>query len=278
MIQNTSRDSKTLAPLMQNVISKLWQCGCQVAMWDRYEGVYDYVNYGAFEEIAPQCDIVVAIGGDGTILHAAKHAFAHEKLLLGINAGRFGYLAQLEPDELEKLERLATGEYVVHERMLLEIGIDGETERHYALNDVVISRSGPSRLVDLELFENERQIGSYRADGLIFATPTGSTAYSLAAGGPIVDPNLDTIIVTPICPSSLFDRPMLLSPDVELQVRSRYVNHSDRVTVSVDGEQICEMDETKFAHIQKSKKTVQFIGFESGHFDRLLIKKLKSRG
>ena len=184
-------------------------------------------------EMFAQCDLIIAVGGDGTIIHAAKHAAMSDKPVLGINSGTLGFMAGLEPNELHRLGELKTGEYQIDQRMLLEIEVDAQ--RYYSLNEVVVSRGERAIIVDIDLYLGDRHPISYHADGLIVATPTGSTAYALSAGGPVVDPNVDTIVVTPICPHSLTSRPLVLSPDTLLSVvadcRSGAV-----VYLSIDGE------------------------------------------
>ena len=265
--------------LMTAIIEQLWNCGCLPVMDTRYQGQFAGVDYGPFESVIAACDVVVTVGGDGTILHSAKHALLHGKPLLGINTGRLGYLAQIEADELGYLCRLATGEYTLQERMLLEAEIDGQSgHKWYALNDIVVTKGVQARLVDLDIKGDGQSVGSYRADGLIFATPTGSTAYSLSAGGPIVDPRIETIILTPICPHSLNDRSILLPAQMQLEVCSRRVNNSDNVIVSVDGETVAGLDNHRLVHIRRSAKSVKFVHFAEKGFNHILSKKLKSRG
>lgn len=266
------------ADLMKQIVATLLKSGCRPVLDERFAGMFPGASYGPFDEQIAACDFVVTVGGDGTILHSAKHAVNYDKPLLGINTGRLGFLAQVEANEIDLLLRLSTGNYLVHEYMLLEVSIGEEDTIRYAVNDVVISKGELSRLVDLDIEGNGDAIGSYRADGLIFATPLGSTAYSMSAGGPIVNPSINTIILTPICPHSLYDRTVLLSPDMELKVRSRYINNSDNVVVSVDGERIASLNESKSVHIRKAQKSVRFIGFPEKNFNSILSNKLKSRG
>ncbi|WP_079988291.1 NAD(+)/NADH kinase [Anaerotruncus rubiinfantis] len=277
IMPNLTRDN-TLC-LMEPLIRRLHSCACAILMDEKYAGRFAGVHFAPFDEQITGCDVIITVGGDGTILHSAKHAMQHQKPLLGINSGRLGYLAQLEPNEMEYLDRLADGDYTIENRMMLEMRVGGDPQLYYALNDVVIAKGGHARLVDLEILDgNGQPVGSYRADGLIFATPTGSTAYSLSAGGPIVDPVIDTIVLTPICPHSLYDRSILLSPRMQLNVRSKFVNNSDNIVVSVDGERIAGLDADRQVRIQKSERTVPFINFAEKTFTGILSKKLKSRG
>lgn len=184
------------------------------------------------------CDIVVAVGGDGTIIHAAKHAAMAGKPVLGINVGRLGFVAGLEADELEKLEGLVTGKYAVENRMLLQVdtALDDVHQTYYALNDAVISRGSLSRILDFKVLFNSANMCGYRADGLIFSTPTGSTAYSLSAGGPVIDPSMECILLTPICPHSLFARSYIFDEKARLSIRAGVMDGEADVLLTVDGE------------------------------------------
>lgn len=264
--------------VMKSIISQLLECGCVPLMAEQFKDNFKGALFAPFDEQISICDVVVTVGGDGTILHSAKHTVQYDKPILGINTGRLGYLAQIELNEIELLSRLPLGDYTIQNRMLLEVEISNMEQTCYALNDVVISKGDHARLVDIDIQGDGHPVGSYRADGLIFATPTGSTAYSLSAGGPIVDPAIDTIILTPICPHSLYDRSILLSPQMRLEVRSRFVNNSDCVVVSVDGDSITGLDNQGLVKIRKSDKSVQFINFAEKGFNSILSQKLKSRG
>ncbi len=263
--------------LLREVIARLQEYGCRPVLEEGLAEKFGLKVQLPLTQLLAQCDLVMTIGGDGTILHSAKHALLYNKPVLGINTGRLGYLAQLEPDELHFLARLARGEYSIQERMLLEMRSSVDEQKYYALNDVVIAKGETARLVDLDILQGDDLIGSYRADGLIFATPTGSTAYSLSAGGPIVDPEIDTIILTPICPHSLYDRSVLFSPGMKLKIQSRFVNNPDSVVVSVDGERVALLDDKQYITIQRSDQAVRFLTFREKSFNHILSQKLRSR-
>ena len=192
---------------------------------------------GAFDSLLPGCDIIMAIGGDGTLLRAAQSSLSGKKPLLGINTGRIGFLTQIEADELDKLDALRDGGYTILRRMLLEIILvqDGKRERFVALNDAVLSRGQSERMVEIAVTCGETSVSSHRADGLIFSTPTGSTAYSLAAGGPVVDPELSLILLTAVCPHSYFHRTMILSPGQTYRACEVAGNNKIGLDLSVDG-------------------------------------------
>jgi len=176
-----------------------------------------------------ECDVVITIGGDGTILENGKRAAIANKPLLGINTGRLGFMATLETNELDKLEQLKSGDYGISRRMLLDVTVNGETLT--ALNDVVLHRGASSKLPEFVVTRNVAEVLRIRADGVIISTPTGSTAYSLSAGGPIIEPELDCVEFTALCPHTLFNRSMIFSASGRLGVNCG----DEAVFVSVDG-------------------------------------------
>lgn len=184
------------------------------------------------------CDAAVAIGGDGTIMHVAKAAAMVGCPVLGINGGRLGFLAGLEPEDLSRVTSLTNGQYAVDQRALLEITVHTEAgdTTFIAMNEVVVSRGSLSRLVDVTVHSGRQEILTCRGDGIIVATPTGSTAYSLSAGGPVVDPAVDCILLTPVCPHSLDSRSRVLPADAVLTLQATIAD-GERAFITVDGEQ-----------------------------------------
>ena len=181
---------------------------------------YEHAPYDELYKIA---DVIITIGGDGTIIRFAKRAAQDGKPVLGINAGRVGYLANIEQNEYALLSKLKTGEYTIEERMMLNIivkengAIIGEYE---ALNDVVISSGYLSRIIDVTASVDGGDVITYHADGLIAATPTGSTAYSMSAGGPVIDPSMKCFCLTPICSHSLAAKPILIGGEKEIKLKA----------------------------------------------------------
>jgi NAD+ kinase len=173
-------------------------------------------------ELASQVDLVVTMGGDGTLLQAARLMRKSDVPILGVNMGTFGYLTVINLNEMfDALEGVLAGDYRTEKRMMLDVAVQderGESFECSVLNDVVINRGNYSRMVDLETVVDGQYLTTYRADGLIISTPTGSTAYSLSAGGPIVFPLLNTIILNPICPHTLTNRPVILPETAVLKV------------------------------------------------------------
>lgn len=215
-------------------------------------------------------DYVVVIGGDGTIIHSAKKAAHFHKSVLGINAGRLGYLAGLERHELSMLAELQNGRFHIERRMLLSVKV-GERS-FYCLNDAVVSKGTRSNMIDITATVGSESI-SYRADGLIAATPTGTTAYSLSAGGPIVDPKLESIILTPICPQSLFARPILLHKDEQVQIVANPPEGTGAF-LTIDGEESLPVDAKTVITVSRAEEaSVQLIKLQKGMFLGALAEK-----
>ena len=179
-------------------------------------------------------DLIVAVGGDGTIMHVAKHAAQFELPVLGINGGHLGFLAGMEIGDPEVLRLLFDGTYTVEERMLLEVTPQAHNTSYLAMNEAVVSRGALSRLVDLTVTGDSGEAIRYRADGIMIATPTGSTAYSLSAGGPVIDPQVSCLLLTPICPHSLYARSLVFSAQTTLCVQA--ANGQKNTFLTVDGE------------------------------------------
>ncbi len=224
------------------------------------------------------CDVVIALGGDGTIIHCAKRAAAYGKPVLGINSGRLGFMAGLELNELDQLERLLSGDYEVEHRMLLDVTVhsEGGEVRSRALNEAVVSRGALSRMVEISVENNGAPVAAYQADGVIVATPTGSTAYSLSAGGPMVDPALDCLLLTPICPHSLRTRPYLFHKDARLTLTPGH-RKGVPVFVTVDGEEAIPVSESGTVQVSRSEITAALIRMKQLSFYETLGQKLMNR-
>ena len=195
-------------------------------------------TYLPIDEIYLSADLVIAIGGDGVMLEAARRAAPIGTPILGINMGRIGYMTELEMTEIDMLDSIFGDETYLDERVMLKVEIrskEGASRfSSYALNEAVIAKGATARIIDLELSDNGRLVSDYRADGIVVATPTGSTAYSLSAGGPIVDPKLSCFCVTPICPHSLVARPLVFPDSAVLEVKNTCVREK-LLHLTVDG-------------------------------------------
>ena len=277
-------DKANTTAILKNVIDKLEALGIDALLDSRVSQRFQWgsARFVDLDTAIGSADLLLAIGGDGTIIHASKHALLAQVPILGINAGRMGFLAQLEATELEKgLQRLVSGDYQIAEKTVLEADIlntAGERRTLYALNDVVISKGEWAKLVDIAVQCDGRPVSSYRADGVIVSTPTGSTAYAMSAGGPVVDPMLDCFALTPICPHTLFSRTLLFSPEKRLGVRARFVNDPGDLMVSADGEEAQYIKNGSEIEVKKSAVMARFIDFGDKNFYEVLNDKIIKGG
>ena len=221
-------------------------------------------------------DFLLALGGDGTMLSLARAVGDRNVPILGIHLGELGFLAAVNVEHMfEKLDQVAAGDYLVQPRMVLKSTVynGGKSSTLFALNDMVIDRGKSHRMLVYELQSNNHVIANYKADGLIVSTPTGSTAYSLAAGGPIVVPTMRMMVVVPICPHSLTLRPIVIPDDQVLKI-SFALDHDDGIALAVDG-QICEeLDSGSKVEIQAADYTINMIGFPGSNYFRTLRRKM----
>lgn len=224
-----------------------------------------------------EMDVIIVLGGDGSILSAARYCLSSGIPILGINLGRLGYMAEMEADEIDMLSKLFEGDYRIEERSMLDVSVYRKgkqlVNRASALNDAVISNGSIARMVDLELSEGETVVTSYRADGLIFSTPTGSTAYSMSAGGPVIDPKMKCICVTPICSHNLAARPIIFSDDAVLSV----LNICDReksLYLTLDGKVNFEIYRGDSVKIKRSESVAKLIKLKERGFYNTLHSKM----
>ena len=235
---------------------------------------YTYVSPDA---LYAEADVVIVLGGDGFMLEAARRAAPRQTPILGINMGRVGYMTELEMDELSLLDNFFEGKYEIDERAMLQVEVcssKGNTRATaYALNDAVIAKGATARIIDLQLFNGEEEINTYRADGLIVATPTGSTAYSLSAGGPIVDPKLSCFCVTPICPHSMVARPLVFPDTAELRVKNVCVREKV-LHLTLDGRMSFDLFFGDTVVIKKSSMTTRLVRLKGdGFYSKIRMKK-----
>ena len=234
-------------------------------------------NFLQMDELYATVDLLVVLGGDGSILESARRASARRTPILGINLGRMGYMAELEMDELDLLSHLFTdGGYNVEERSMLNISLIGARGNvkvnTLALNEAVITNGAIARIVDIELSEGDLPVASFHADGLIIATPTGSTAYSLSAGGPIADPRVRCFCVTPICPHSLATRPMIFPDNTQLCVKNTS-NREKMLYLTVDGRVNYELYRGETVKISRADAVTHLIRIKNcGFYRRLRLK------
>jgi NAD+ kinase len=235
------------------------------------------LSYVSQDILYAEADLLVVMGGDGSILEASRRAAMRKIPILGINLGHLGYMAELEMDELDLLSGLFDGSYYIENRSMLSVEILDDTRTRissFALNEVAITNgSGIARVIDLELSEGGELITAYRADGLIVATPTGSTAYSMSAGGTICDPRLNCLCVTPICPHSLATRPLIFPDNAVLEVRNTSVREK-MLYITADGRINYELYRGNVARITRSPMVTQLVRLKKYSFYHKLRAKM----
>ncbi len=231
----------------------------------------------ADDALSRDADLIIAIGGDGTMLHAAGLAAGHDVPLLGINRGRLGFLADVSPvNMLESLDEVLGGNYTSETRLQLRAKItaaDGSQKTALALNDVVLQRRETGRMLDFETRIANKYVNTHMGDGLIAATPTGSTAYALSCGGPIIQPQLDAIVVVPICPHTLSDRPIVIPADQEIEVKL-LAREDTKAEVSVDGHTLGEFGPDDSLVIGEAEHRITLIHPPGYDFYEILRSKL----
>jgi NAD+ kinase len=225
-------------------------------------------------------DCAIVLGGDGTIINASR-CFARQDIpFLGVNLGNLGFLAEVEAKDIfTTLERVLNNDYTIEKRMMLEASIcheDGTVVNRVALNDMVLGRTAISRMVGFSIYVNGDLVNNYSADGIIIATPTGSTAYNLSAGGPILAPTNEMIVITPICSHSLTSRSIVISGNDEVQITFEYNRKlwEDDLMLTIDGQQAVEISKNSVITIKKSSMHTKLIKLNGTNFYSLLRKKL----
>jgi NAD+ kinase len=223
----------------------------------------------SYDAIYDNAELAVVLGGDGFILDAARRAAPKGIPILGINLGRVGYMTELELDELGLLDKYFSGEYRIDERSMLEVAVISSASSQkfssFALNEIVMANGTTARIIDLMLMDNDQVISTYRADGLIVATPTGSTAYSLSAGGPIIDPKLSCFCVTPICPHSLGARPLVFPDTAKLQIKN-ICTREKVLHLTVDGRATFDVFYGDVVQVTRSELVTKLVRIKDGGF------------
>ena len=226
------------------------------------------------EQLALRADLIVVLGGDGTLLGIARLVGERETPILGINLGGLGFLTEITTEEAQAtLARVLAGDYEVDRRITLEATVEAhaagartvDRESFRALNDVVINKRALGRMLELEVVASGERFCSYRADGLIISTPTGSTAYALSAGGPIVFPTLDVVVLAPICPHTLSNRPVVLPDSFEIEVRVKTDDNGAMLTV--DGQQTARIASNDTLRVRRGKSPVVLVRSSHPYFE-----------
>jgi NAD+ kinase len=228
------------------------------------------------KELAAHCDLVIAIGGDGTLLHAARHVAARGVPLVGINRGRLGFLTDISPEHLpQAIDAILDGNFLSDQRLMLaaRLSTQGANDALFAVNDVVLQKGETGRLLDFTTTVDGVYVNTHRGDGLIVATPTGSTAYALSCGGPIIQPNVDALVMVPICPHTLSDRPLVLPSTSSIEVTLEHGGGSVAHVVC-DGEPLARLDEGDTVTIALAAQTVVLLHPRDYNYYELLRSKL----
>ncbi len=265
------------------------QITAHIVSWLENNGIKVYVNIvgdlcGTTQmqtctekELIENCQCVIVLGGDGTLLHSARLIAAGDIPIFGVNLGQLGFLTEIELNDLTPaLEKLVSGEYRIEERMMIQATVyrnGKEISKFYGLNDAVITKGAFARLIRLKTYVNNEYVDIYPADGLIISSPTGSTAYSLSAGGPLVVPNLELMIVTPICPHTLSSRPLVVDRDSIIKVELQ--STQAEIMLTIDGQRGHSLKSFDEIIVQKSPHNAKFIKLSNRGFYEILRKKLK---
>ena len=232
-------------------------------------------------DIPANVDCMIVLGGDGTVLQAARETKKLHIPIIGVNLGTLGYMTEIEPANLEdSLDRLIAGDYEQENRMMLNGRVifgDGRVEEGWALNDIVISRSGSLQIIKFNIYVNGQFLNHYNADGMIVTTPTGSTGYNLSAGGPLIEPSAELIMLTPICPHTLNQRSIILSPQdvIEIEIPEIREGVSQTIEVNFDGSHMIPLCTGDKIRIVRSEKKTEFIKLNQVSFLEVLHKKMK---
>lgn len=266
--------------LTKQIVKWLEKNECRVLLPEIIASQIDRIELGyQTADIYKGSDFIVVLGGDGTLLGVSRQVSWLETPFLGVNMGHLGFMTDVETKEVfDALEKIISGNYHVEERMMLEAIVmkdDIQTETFYCLNEIGISKGTLSRILTLKTYIDDNYVDTYNADGLLISTPTGSTAYSLSAGGPIISPRVSVMLITPICPHSLNARALVVSPD-EI-VRVEIVDNYQEVFLTADGQQGYKLKSGDQVIIRKAPFSAKLIKVSNRSFYDVLRKKLKER-
>ena len=244
----------------------------QAALYLKGKGITSFDVQNELNSYTP--DLIISFGGDGSLLIGARYALEYDIPLLGINLGTVGFLTEEEPKRLEEaLQAIINGEYQTESRSLLEITNPGTGETFHALNDAVITRGGYARLIRVEAFVNQKEYGVFTADGIIVATPTGSTGYSLSAGGPIVEPGMNCMIITPVCAHSMQHCPCIVSGESRIRLLLK-PEREQTAELQIDGQSRGTLKSGDEILVSGTEKKIRLIRLHSYDFFGLLRRKL----
>jgi len=251
------------------------------SLLEDFKGMKDVEGYKK-AELLEEADMVICLGGDGTLIKTARRIGHKNVPILGVNMGTLGFLTETTPDKMYWcLDRIFKNQYVIDRRFVLRVTIYRDGEKIYtslALNDAVINQGIFARLITLRLEVNQRKITEFEADGIIVATPTGSTGHALSAGGPIVHPSVHSFVIVPICPSSLSLRPIIIPNDRQLKIIVQTKRVKERIGLTIDGQDTLELQYGDEIKIRKSSKWFSMIRITGGNYYKALRQKLSWGG
>ncbi len=266
--------------ITKSLLAKISEFGSTAVLNNSLKNVFGEVAGVSYCDEAElgNCDAVISVGGDGSFINAAKKATQADKPIICVNAGKLAYLACIESNELELIGEFIKGNYITEKRMLLDVSIIDKNCKilyhSYCVNDAVVSRSGAIRIMKLSISCNGAPLIQYMADGAIVSTPTGSTAYSLSAGGPVIEPSVESILLTPVCPHSVFSRSVVLGGDSLLEITH---DNSGEAILSCDGQEAVIIPEGAVVKITKSDKCSSFVKIKGDTFIEILNKKFQGK-
>jgi NAD+ kinase len=268
----TKPKDKTLKKYFQKIKKAFAKFGVKTLLEAKSASYLDLKGVD-FDTLCQKSDLLISIGGDGTLISLCRKSYRYDRPILGIYAGQLGFLTDIKSEEIESfIDNLFDGKYRIDERMMLEITLYTKSEKidTVAFNDVVFARDSASSMSKIGAYIDGKLINSYHGDGLIVSTPTGSTAYNISAGGPVVYPLTQALILTPICPHSLTQRPLVLPVDFEVEFRSR-----DDIVIVVDGQDRYEMREFEKVTLKIAKRSAKLIHSIQRNYFEILKDKLR---
>jgi len=264
-------NDNTLVSYVQEIETALRKHGVKLLIEEKSAQCLGYTGV-SFEQMCEQSDFLISLGGDGTLISLCRRSFMYHKPVLGIHAGQLGFLTDIQTDEISHfIEDLFVGNYRIDTRMMLEVSLhrNDKIEKVVAFNDIVLSRSKISHMSNIKAYVDGQHFNAYYGDGLIVSTPTGSTAYNLSAGGPVVFPLTEALILTPICPHSLTQRPLVLPVDFEVS----FASDGDTMII-VDGQDTYSMHDIDLVSVRIAAKGAALIHSLDRDYFEILKKKL----
>lgn len=268
--------------LTRQIVSSLTKHGKKILVNGPNTETISGITTCSVADMAQEVECIIVLGGDGTLLNCARTIAGQGIPLFGVNFGQLGFLTEIEQhDVAPALEKLIAGEYQVEERIMIQamVSRDGnEVNRFFGLNDAVITKGAFARLIRLKTFVNDELYDVFPADGLIVSTPTGSTAYSLSAGGPLVSPQLELMLVTPICPHTLYARPLVIDKDSSVRVVLQATQGEAEVMLTMDGQSGCYLKPFDEVIISRAPFKAKFLKLNQRGFYEILRTKLKEGG